>query len=464
MTYSFWAALAMLTAMALAFLFYPLFFSSRAQRQLTDRRSQNLTNYRYRLAELESDLQAQRIDRTNFENLKDELDAALLEDVGESDSMALPAAGNRRGILAVALIGMITLPLLAFGLYDRWGASDALVQAQTLRALEENGPTSPEQMDEMLAKLRAHLEEEPDNPDGWALLGRSNMQLQRYGEAARAYEGLARQLGREPIAATAWGLVAQARYMASGRQWNDSIADAIGKAREIDEDEVNSLGLLGIAAFEKEAYQRAAEYWSRILEVAPDYPQYASIANGVASAYRAMNKPIPEPVRELLRQSPSAPAVGGAGSAKDSPDASESAATGAPASIARPAAEGESESGASVNAASVTVKVELANDLPRPDDDAVVFVFARAVTGPPMPLAVARLSARDLPATVTLDDSMAMTPQARLSSTGEVIIGARISNSGTANPSPGDLEGFSEPKAVSAEMGTVDILIDSQRR
>lgn len=445
----FWVALVALTALALAFLFYPLFFSSHAQRQQGDRRSQNLANYRQRLAELEADRDEQRIDEATYATLKEELDAALLEDVDEAQVAGAPRKGaGRRSIVAVVLVGLVALPLLAFGLYERWGARDELVQAEAMRALEGSGPVSEEQLEAMLRDLREHLEAEPDNPDGWALLGQTNMQLQRYAAAADAYQGLAEQLAGEPIAATAWGLVAQARYLESGRQWNDAIVAAIEKARAINPDEVNALGLLGIAAFERQEYQQAADYWTRILQVAPEYPQYTSIANGVVSAYRAMGQVPPEPVRQLLVNVPAAP---------QAPPAAASAG-GAPAS------EGSGENGSGEDGgASVEVRIELADNLDLPGGDATVFVFARAVDGPPMPLAAARLSAGDLPATVTLDDSMAMTPQARLSSAEAVVIGARVSSTGSATPASGDLEGVTEPLTVAPDMGTVRVLIDRQR-
>jgi cytochrome c-type biogenesis protein CcmH len=95
-----------------------------------------------------------------------------------------------------------------------------------------------------------------------------------------------------------------------------------------------------------------------------------------------------------------------------------------------------------------------------PDD--VVFVFARAVEGPPMPLAVARTRVRDLPYQFRLDDSMAMTPAAKLSAFPRVIIGARVSKSGKPAAQPGDLQGSSAPVANNAS--AVQVVIDTTVR
>jgi hypothetical protein len=76
-----------------------------------------------------------------------------------------------------------------------------------------------------------------------------------------------------------------------------------------------------------------------------------------------------------------------------------------------------------------------------PDD--TVFVFARAVDGPKMPLAIVRKQVRDLPLQFELDDSSAMSPATRLSTAQRVVVGARVSKSGSATPQPGDLQGMS---------------------
>lgn len=88
-----------------------------------------------------------------------------------------------------------------------------------------------------------------------------------------------------------------------------------------------------------------------------------------------------------------------------------------------------------------------------------LFVFARAVDGPRMPLAVARTGADAFPHAFRLDDSMAMAPGATLSAAGDVIVEARISRSGNATPSPGDLQGKSG--VVRPGSHDVSVAIDS---
>ena len=79
-----------------------------------------------------------------------------------------------------------------------------------------------------------------------------------------------------------------------------------------------------------------------------------------------------------------------------------------------------------------------------------------------MPLAVKRLKVADLPLTVTLDDSLAMTPEMKLSNFPQVIVGARISPSGQATPQRGDLEGETGPIAP-ADQPSVKVLIERVR-
>lgn len=130
------------------------------------------------------------------------------------------------------------------------------------------------------------------------------------------------------------------------------------------------------------------------------------------------------------------------------------------ADVTRRLTESKEPAGTVSNSAAVTVHVALSPDLAtRAASDDTVFVFARAAQGLRIPLAIVRGRAQDLPATVRLDDTMAMAPNARISGAHSVIVGARVSKSGDANPQPGDLEGYSSPVKVGAAQ-PVTVTID----
>jgi cytochrome c-type biogenesis protein CcmH len=92
-----------------------------------------------------------------------------------------------------------------------------------------------------------------------------------------------------------------------------------------------------------------------------------------------------------------------------------------------------------------------------PDD--AVFIFARAVEGPAMPLAVKRVKVGELPGSFALDDSMAMAPGMSLSAHPRVVVVARVSRSGGPAAQPGDFQGISPP--VASDATGVAVVIDT---
>jgi cytochrome c-type biogenesis protein CcmH len=254
------------------------------------------------------------------------------------------------------------------------------------------------------------MEKEPDNVEGWTMLGRSYTALGEFAEAARAYGNAVARSGSD---ATLLADYADALAMAQGRRLDGEPEKLIERALAIDPQNLKALALAGSAAFERHEYAAAAGYWERILKVLPEDSQFTqSVRASIAEA------------RELAKQ-PGAPvSVAGEATASDKAPPAAKAVSGivqlAPALAARVA----------------------------PDD--TLFVFARAAEGPRMPLAVVRARAKDLPFKFTLDDRNAMAQGMKLSSQKQVIVGARISKSGNATPQNGDLEGVSQPVAIGA--------------
>ena len=303
MTITFWITTAVLVALALLFILYPLVFGRPERRINADIRNQNLLAYRTRLTELEEEYQQGIIDEENFRMLRDELAGAMLDDVGEEQAPREVRAEDlrmdhrRRSTWAVVLVAVLLLPAGVVLLYQEWGALPKVEQHQAMKELQQGeGGDRLAQMDQLTSQLRERLEAQPDNPDGWAMLGRSLMRMERYPDAAQAFERLAAVVDDENAKAVAWGLSAQAWFFDSQGALTDEVTNAMDRAREYNPNEVNTLGLLGIHAFEQQDFEEAIRHWEKIIEVAPDHPQIASIREGVAQAYQRLGMDVPDDV------------------------------------------------------------------------------------------------------------------------------------------------------------------------
>lgn len=417
MTETFWIAATVLIILALAFVMYPVLFHSSAAREQADFRNQNLMAYRSRMKELDGEYEAGILDDENYRQLKEELAGAMLDDVPDETVMG-PALTGRKSAVAVGLVAVLLVPAATYYLYQKWGAMDDVEQLITMRAMGQTDTARQNQMAELTEQLREKLEASPDNPDGWSMLGQSYMRLEQYEDAASAFRRLSEYAPNENARAVALGLAAQAQFFRSRGAMTDEVRAAIASARELNPDEVNALGLLGIYAFSQENYREAIKYWERIVAVAPDHPQLASIQGGIREAYGRLGE-TPPTFEEAVAEGPG-----------------------------------------------VTVRVSLSEAFrEQVPADTVLFVFARrqgGAGGPP--LAITRLTADALPAEVRLDDSKSMSPEAKISSADAVMVTARLSRSGNAIAQPGDWQGSLEvPAEVSAEAGEpVELVIDQQ--
>jgi len=373
----------LLAALLLARLFWP----SRRRREVSAREA-NIAIYRDQLRELDADLAAGKLTREDYERSRREVEGRLLEDVSAADATA-PA---RRAALPWA--AGVAIPLLAIGIYFVVG-SPRMIQR------EAEHMVTAQQVEAMVARLAARLRENPDDVDGWKLLGRSYSALGRFPEAADAYARAATKAPRDPQLLADF---ADALAMARGQTLQGEPEKLVQRALEIDPRNLKALALLGTAAFERKDFQRAADAWQRMLDVVPAGSEDARAIQGNIDEALALK-------------------------------------------------------GSRVLRGEVRLSDKLKSKV-SPDD--LVFIFARAVEGPPMPLAVMRKRVRDLPASFALDDSMAMAPGAKLSAFPRVVVSARVSKSGVANPQPGDLQGASAP--VANDASGVRVVIDSEVR
>jgi cytochrome c-type biogenesis protein CcmH len=351
------------------------------------------------------------------------IDALVPAGTGTADSPGPPRRALR---LSSALAGFVLL--VTAGGYALVGspghlavspgdAAAALVASDAATSAPTGVPheLTPAQIEDMVDKLAARLQANPDDAPGWMMLARSRVALGQHAKAVEAFVRAERLLPRDPDLLADY---ADALAMAHGRSLEGEPSELLRRALAVDPHHAKALALAGTAAFDRKDYRAAVRYWETLAQTEPsDGPFAGQVRDGIAEA------------RQLAGMPPAA-----------SP----------PASAAAPVAAGVD----ATLSGTVTLAPALADKV-SPDD--VVFVFARAVDGARMPVAIVRKRVRDLPLDFRLDDSMAMSPAANLSSSRRVVVGARISRSGNAMPQAGDLQGWTPAVDVGAAGLRVEI-------
>jgi cytochrome c-type biogenesis protein CcmH len=412
---------AILIAVGLAWLLPPLLRRDRGALAV-ERAAANLGILKDQLAELEAERARGAVSAEQYAETKAELERRVLDEVAAETATA-PAAASRSG-RATALALALVVPIAAGLIY--WQRGDlAAFDPALQQAMGEGSPhnMAPGEVERIVEQLAERLKQEPDNANGWVTLARTYYVMRRFPEAVQAYEQLVKLV---PDDANVLADYADALAMARGRTIAGEPLALVKKALALDPNQWKALAMAGTEAFDRKDYKTAVEYWERLRSAVPAESEIAkSIANSIAEA-RELGGLKPAPVAAAPQTQAAAPAA-------KSPAA-------APA------------------ASSVAGSVDLAPALKaktQPDD--VVYIFARPAEGPRMPLAIVKLQVKDLPANFVLDDAMAMSPNFKLSGFAEVVVGARVSKSGAANPRSGDLEGLSKPVKVGARGVAVTI-------
>jgi cytochrome c-type biogenesis protein CcmH len=382
----FWALGALLAAAALALAARPLW--RRRAGGAVSRDAMNAAVYRDQLHELDADLASGLLAQADHERAREELARRVLEDFSRQEERA--AQGGNRFVA----YSVLAIPLLAIGIYFAVGNPGAI-------ALQDVAQATQHEIEGMVERLAAKLKENPEDVEGWKLLGRSYGAIGRFPEAAEAY---ARAAARAPRDAQVLADLADVLAMANGQRLAGDPEKLVERALQIDPNNLKALALAGTAAFDRGAFAVAAERWGRMLPLVPADSEDARV------------------IRENVAQ------------------AKERAGATATAKLA----------------GTVSLSPKLKGKA-APDD--AVFIFARAAEGPRVPLAVLRKKVRDLPLSFSLDDSMAMAPGMNLSAFARVVVGARVSKSGSATPQPGDLQGASA--VVANDAAGVKLVIDS---
>lgn len=412
-----------LLAAGLILLTYTLFWWSLHRRPRPEDSDSQLAAvidaHRQRRQELEQELAEEKIDQDQFDQLVTDLDRDLLD---LSNSASAPETIHPIQGLMPIFATLAVLPLVALSLYFAVGRPDLIGKAHAARSMASastapanNRQAMPPSLDEGLKKLKARLQADPDNVDDWVLLGRTYMATN---QMEKALETFRHAMELAPANPEVKLFYAESLAHSHGNRLEGEPKKLIMTVLEQHPENTHALWLAGMTALQENKPGEVQRYWTQLLDQLPEgsekRQQLVAMLNklGITTS-------------------------GG----------------------------GSSSQQAQATAPSVAVRVTISlspelNGRAKPDDP--VYIFARAAKGPPMPLAIVRKQVKDLPISVTLDDTQAMMPQMKLSNFDQVVVGARVAKSGNAKGAPGDLEGWSQP-LTTRETTTVKLVIDQIR-
>lgn len=303
-----------------------------------------------------------------------------------------------RGSLWLALAIVLALPLAAAGMYGLVGTPAALDTAVRLGV--------PASLPDDIAELNARVEGSPQDLQSWLQLGRSYEAMQQPQHAIDAYEQV---LDLDPTnveARVAW--VAVDSMLKPGHVIDGTAKTRLEQALADDPQNQRGLWLLGVSDFQAGKFSAAVSTWNRLLPlIEPGSTMAAAVQQQISMAQSRLPAAETGPrLKVVVRLDPSL---------KD-----------------------------------------------RWASDDALYVFARDADGSGAPLAVAKLTASQLPTTVVLTDGMGMSPGLTLSTASRIVLTARISKHGQALPQPGDLEGNAGPLDVHTREPT-EIVINRTR-
>lgn len=385
---------------AFAFVLPPLWRARELRKADLDHR--NIEIARSRLSELKGNLRAGGISQVQFDEQVAELELALNDDLAIESQVKAAHTHGRWMAYVVAL----AIPMLAGTLYFSLGRFDAVEHSAELAQAAPSMPTSAD-IEKMVAGLAEKMKANPDDAEGWLMLGKSYKYMEQFPKAADAFANAYRLMGDKPDVML---LYAEALAFAADKNLAGKPSELIFKALALEPENPNGLWLAGLAKVQQGDSKEAATLWRKLESLLPEGS---------------------EPRKEMQNIIAALP---GEAQASASPP--------------------QTPPAAAVASKSVTVEVSLAPELkPSASPSDTLFIYAQALSGPKMPLAIVRKQVSDLPVKVTLDDSTAMMPAMKLSNFGEVKLLARISKSGQAVAQPGDLIGTVDNATLSGSNG-----------
>ncbi len=432
----FWIIVACLVAASLLFVIPPM-FQRRENAEEVDRKAVNISIYKNQLVELSNEFHSGEISEEQYQLTKSEIERRLLDDAEKNKDVAAGLSDDKEysGLSKItSVFVIIAIPLLTLGMYSKVGTPEGLDPAAAIM-VQEDSPHGGEnnmamQIEAMVGQLSERLQKDPTDIEGWVMLGRSLNVLGRYDQAVVAFSRAVQFTAEDPDVLADY---ADALAMASGTESLDGEPlRLLQEAVVLDPFHQKSLWLLGTAMFEKGDFRAAIDYWTRLQNQLQPGSEDANVMRAnIQEAHKYQGRKergdfgAYDPASESISQSDMATA------------------SAAPAASSR-----------------ITGSVSLAPELlDQASANDTLFIFARAVSGPPMPLAIIRAQVKDLPMEFSLDETMAMMPAMSLAKFPEVVVGARISKTGDAMAQSGDMQALSGTVTVGTD--GIKLIIDS---
>ncbi len=396
-----WASFVLLTLIALLFVVVPFFKRERIQRLDHNANSELIRIYYQRLDELKDDLENQRIDAQMHDEAVVEQKRRLLNEL--SPEKALNSKGNNR-IFALTGAGfLIVLTAIFYGYTGSqqqikgWHDAMANLKSYGERAVMQNGePLTANELQAFALALRTKLDQSGDDEVAWMLLGRVAMSLNEFDMAKQSFDKVLKMNPDNKQVLISYSQV----LLMEGNDANMSqAATMLSKVLKAEPTNIDAISLLALIAYERKDWLQAKTAFEVLLaSMEQNDPRYSMIAERIAEIDAHLNN-------EQVTNTEVA-------------DASNSEIR-------------------------ITVDLDpaLADSQPQ---NGTLFVFAKAASGPQMPLAVVKMTEYSFPLTVTLSDANAMVDGLNLSSVEQIILTARLSKDATVVTSSGELEGKSD--------------------
>ena len=388
----FWLISAVLILLGLSFLVLPL-MSKQAGNEIS-RRDFNRSLYQGKVDDLAADLEKGLLDQSEYDDAVEDLQRTLLDDVDDEQSNKFVSSKNYLAVFSVVLL----LPISALLLYQYF-SSDVGGTGPTEQELQAARAQSFEQS---LANLEQRLQQEPNDFEGWRMLGQSYFVTERYKKALHAYQKASSLVeDRDPDVLV---LLAEASAFSNNELFGEYEDQLLNAAITLNPNHQRALWYLGFADYSNKKFASAADHWQKLVNLVPsDRPD---VKQSLSTFLNDAREKAGQDVAQLEVDTNAA---------------------------------AKKNNQAIKDTRSITVNVSLSEELQskvNPND--TLFVYARAVQGPKMPLSLARLTVSDLPLTVTLSEEMKMIPNMGLSTFDQVQAIARISRSGQAITQAGD--------------------------